>query len=276
MIGSLRENWRHTWKAIWSRLDESTKSPDDLFVRLYRAARRYLADPPDALDEISISNDRDVAKAFFRALTGESFNGERAIIAFLEDTYQDLAFLEDGCAAFFDAKCRDFLTTFNLPYCICGDFEIRLLPVGPMASLYHELRLLNDQDPHLASRMDDFERAFHRYASTHQEADLRVALGRFSNYLEALTQRTLNVQGTNQGLGSLARSVTSWPHKTLCDAVGKLYGFCSDYPGIRHTGNPAAKLRDLKELDAVSLCCLFVGFGGYLTEDIRESELIEA
>jgi len=45
MIGSLRENWKHTWKAIWSRLDESTKSPDDLFPRLYRLSRLRLGEP---------------------------------------------------------------------------------------------------------------------------------------------------------------------------------------------------------------------------------------
>ena len=276
MIGSLRENWKHTWKAIWSRLDKSTASPDDLFARLYRVSRLYLANPPGLQQEIGILNDRDTAKAFFRSLTSSSFNGEQAIIAFLEDTYQDLASLGDGCAPFYKEKCRDFLATYNLPYRICNDFDIRLMLVGPMASLYQELHLLNENDFHLSFLIDDFEQSFHRYCSKHKEADLRVALGRFSNYLEALTHRTLKLTGTNQGLGTLAKSITTWPHKTLCDAIGKIYGFCSDYPGIRHPGNPEAKLRDLKEIDAVSLCCLFLGFSGYLTDEIHESELIEA
>ena len=55
-----------------------------------------------------------------------------------------------------------------------------------------------------------------------------------------------------------------------------IYDFCSDYPGIRHPGNPQAKLGNLKEIDAVSLCCLLLGFSGYLTDEIHESELIEA
>jgi hypothetical protein len=58
MIGSLRENWKHTWKAIWSRLDESSKSPDDLFARLYKTARPYLATPLELQREIDILNDR--------------------------------------------------------------------------------------------------------------------------------------------------------------------------------------------------------------------------
>lgn len=276
MIGSLRENWKYTWKAIWARLDKSTTGPDDLFARLYRVARPYLADPPELQQEIGILNHRATAKAFFRTLTSGSFNGEQAIIAFLEDTYQDLATLANGCAPFYREKCRDFLATYNLPYRICNDFDIRLMLVGPMASLYQELRLLNEQDTHLAGLMDDFEQSFHRYTSKHQEADLRVALGRFSNYLEALAQRTLKIAGTNRGLGSLAKSIKTWPHQTLCEAIGKIYGFCSDYPGIRHPGNPQAKLRNLKEIDAVSLCCLFLGFSGYLTDEIHESELIEA
>jgi hypothetical protein len=276
MIGSLRENWKHTWNAIWSRLDKSTASPDDLFARLYRVSRLYLAAPPELQQEIGILNDRDTAKAFFRGLTSDSFNGEQAIIAFLEDTYQDLASLDVGCAPFYKEKCRDFLATYNLPYRICNDFDIRLMLIGPMASLYQELLVLNESDPHLAGLLNDFEYLFHRYCQGRNNTDLRLCIGAFAKYQEALVRHTLGQPASQDGLAVLAQQLNSWPHGAVKAAVCNLYGFCSNYPGMRHGGNPTGQLRPLKEIDAVALGAFFLGFSGYLTDDIHESELIEA
>ena len=276
MIGSLRENWKHTWKAVWSRLDKSTKSPDDLFARLYRVSRLRLADPPELQQEIGILNDRDTAKEFFRDLTSDSFNGEQAIIAFLEDTYQDLVSLGDGCAAFYKEKCRDFLATYNLPYRICNDFDIRLMLVGPLATLYRELRLLNEKNPHLAGLMDDFEHLFHRYCQDRHDTDLRLCIESFVKYQEALVRDTLAQPASTTSFSLLVGQLDSWPHLAVKSAVCNLYGFCSNYPGMRHGGNPAGQLRILRELDAVALGAFFIGFCGYLTEDIRVKELIES
>jgi len=275
MIGSLRENWKHTWSAIWSRLDESTKSPDDLFARLYRSARPYLAKPPELQQEIGILNDRQTAKTFFRQLTSDSFNGEQGIIAFLEETYKDLDSLADGCARFYKQKCRDLLETYNLPYRICNDFEIRLMLVGPLASLYKELRLMNEKDPHLAGLLNDFEHLFHRYCQDRHDTDLRLCIESFVKYQEALVRDTLAQPASTASFSRLVGQLDSWPHTAVKSAVCNLYGFCSNYPGMRHGGNPAGQLRQLKELDAVALGAFFLGFCGYLTEDIRVQELIE-
>lgn len=276
MIGSLQENWKHTWKAIWLRLDESTKSPDDLFACLYRAAKPYLANPPDAPQDIEVLNDRETARTFFRQLQSSDYNGEQAIIAFLEDTYQALASLSDSFSGFFKRKVCEFLETYNLPYRVCDDFEIRLTLVGPLASLYNELRVLNESDAHLAGLLDDFEQLFHRYCRDRQELDLRNCIGAFSKYQEALIRRTLADPASRIKFRTLTKRLSTWPHGGVKAAVNNLYGFCSDYPGMRHGGNPAGQLRQLKDIDAVALGAFFLGFCGYLTEDIRVTELIEA
>jgi hypothetical protein len=276
MIGSLRKNWKHTWKAVWSRLDESTKSPDDLFARLYRVARLYLAVPLELQQEIGILNDRQTAKAFFRQLTCDSFKGEQAIIAFLEEIYKDLDLLADGCALFYKRKVSDFLETYNLPYRISDNFEIRLMLVGPLAALYRELRLLNEKNPHLAGLMDDFEHLFHRYCQDRHDTDLRLCIESFVKYQEALVRDTLARPASTASFSRLVGQLDSWPHLAVKSAVCNLYGFCSNYPGMRHGGNPTGQLRILRELDAVALGAFFLGFCGYLTEDIRVKELIES
>lgn len=276
MIGSLRENWKHTWKAIWSRLDDSSKSPDDLFARLYQVSRPYLADPPGLQQELEIANDLGVARAFFRQLTSASFNGEQAIIAFLEGTYQDLVSLGDGCAPFFKTKCCDFFATYNLPYRISGGLEIHLTPVGPIATLYEELRRVNAQDPHLESLMEDFEKLFQMYCCKRDHLYLRKCLDSFANYYDGLIRRTLSEPPSKAKFESLTQKLQTWPHGGVKSAVNNLYGFCSSYPGMRHGGDPQGQRRQLREIDAAALAAFFIGFSGYLTDEIHESELIEA
>ena len=43
-----------------------------------------------------------------------------------------------------------------------------------------------------------------------------------------------------------------------------LYGFASDYPGIRHGGTPASALRDVDMRDMVAMSILLTGFTPYL------------
>ena len=58
------------------------------------------------------------------------------------------------------------------------------------------------------------------------------------------------------------------------DALKKLYGFCSDYPGIRHPGNPAAKLRELEYRDAILISLLLLSFSGYLSSEVKMEETL--
>jgi hypothetical protein len=57
-------------------------------------------------------------------------------------------------------------------------------------------------------------------------------------------------------------------------SLKSLYGFCSDYPGIRHAGNPASRIRDLETKDGILICLLLFAFSGYLTDQIRTDEVI--
>jgi hypothetical protein len=48
-----------------------------------------------------------------------------------------------------------------------------------------------------------------------------------------------------------------------------LYGFASDYPGIRHGGTPANALRTVDMRDMVAMSILLAGFTPYLTSGLN-------
>lgn len=84
--------------------------------------------------------------------------------------------------------------------------------------------------------------------------------------LEAMAGRFPGV--TNATLGQMCDQVDTWPHATIRDALKKLYGFSSDYPGIRHAGNPQGAYRDIEMRDMVAVSVLLTGFAPYLTHSL--------
>lgn len=62
----------------------------------------------------------------------------------------------------------------------------------------------------------------------------------------------------------MCNEIDSWPHSAVKKAVSSLYGFASDYPGIRHAGNPAAQKRDVDMRDMVAMSIMLAGCMPYL------------
>jgi hypothetical protein len=81
----------------------------------------------------------------------------------------------------------------------------------------------------------------YRYARTQDPHDLRICIGSASNYAEGLASATFGTPGKT--LGFICDHLTDWPHDKVKEALKNLYHFCSDYPGIRHGGNPASAKR---------------------------------
>ena len=48
-----------------------------------------------------------------------------------------------------------------------------------------------------------------------------------------------------------------------------LYGFASDYPGIRHGGTPANALRAIEMRDLIAMSILLAGFTPYLSDQFN-------
>jgi len=201
-------------------------------------------------------------------LKGTDFVSESAIVHFLEEARGVIADYEiPGFENLYRRLLRDALLKFNLRYRLDEPFSLRFLLPGSFANLYAELHRLNAGNGHLVGLLSDFEKAFDHYARTQDATDLKTCIGNASKYVEGLAVATCGKTGS---LGDLCKEIKDWPHGAVEKALGNLYGFCSDYPGIRHAGNPAGVRRDLATRDATLVSVLLLTFTGYLSPALDE------
>lgn len=278
MSGSLRHAWEYLAAELWEPLaDYSAKdaaAPPDLFSDLFAEANDHLAVPQDEKGPrfLSIRNDAAAARVEFLALGGTDFASESAIVHFLEEAQAVIADYEiSGFEDLYRRLLRDALRKFNLRYRLDEPFILRFLLPGSFTNLYNELHRLNAGNGYLASLLADFEKAFDRYARTQDLTDLKTCIGNASKYAEGLAVATCGKPGS---LGDLCKEIKDWPHGAVQAALGNLYGFCSDYPGIRHAGNPASVRRELATRDMTLASLLLVSFAGYLVPSLDQQVVL--
>src|SRR5438105_2516606 len=112
---------------------------------------------------------------------------------------------------------------------------------GVFASLVRDLRVLTGQDEHLDALMKEFEDALRdlRYGCT--DGRIKTCISKQFMLLEAIGAIAPGV--TKGTLGDICDEVGTWPHAAIRESLKKLYGFASDYPGIRHGSNARGALR---------------------------------
>ena len=125
-----------------------------------------------------------------------------------------------------------------------------------------DLRALTNQDPHLDALTKDFEDAVRDLRHDGSDRRIKTCIQKQMNLLEAIGRAAPDVTGTT--LGAICDQVDTWPHKKLKEAMKSLYGFASDYPGIRHGGTPESALRAVDMRDMVAMSILLTGFTPYL------------
>lgn len=272
MSGSLRHAWEYLAVELWEPLAKysvkDVAAPPDLFSDLFVAADEYLSPHPTDQELEEARNNPEKARLRFLALKGTDFASESAIVIFLEAARDVIADYEiAGYEDFYQRLLRDLLRKFNLRYRLDEPFTLRFLLPGSFTNLYTELHRLNAGNGHLANLLTDFEKAFDRYARTQDATDLKHCIGNASKYVEGVAGATC---GKSDTLGNLCKEIKDWPHTAVRAALSNLYGFCSDYPGIRHAGNPAGVRRDLATRDLTLASLLLLSFSGYLTTQIDE------
>ncbi len=272
MSGSLRNHWGYSVEEIWEPLAAHDNAPPDLFNDLYEAAEDFLALPtPEPLFE-EIQNDAIKAHTAFCALNGSDFRDETAIVEFLEAAYEVIVVYDIlGEPEVFKQLLRQFISKYNLRYRLDDPFKLRFLLPGSFSNLYSELQRLNSTNGHLSGLLQDFEHAFDRYARSQDAADLKTCIAKASNYAEGLASTTHGTPGT---LGALCNHIGDWPHDKVKEALQSLYKFCSDYPGIRHAGDPNGMRRDLSAKDSTLICLLLLSFTGYLSPNVDERTVL--
>jgi hypothetical protein len=274
--GGIRPAWEHLSLELWNPLANyginDVVAPRSLFSDLFVSADEYLSPRPTDAELEEVRNDPDKAQVRFLALKGTDFNSESAVVHFLEDVHELITDYEiPGFEDLYRRLLRAVVVKFNLRYRLDDPCILRFLLPGSFTNLYGELQRLNTSNVHLAGLLVDFERAFDQYARTQDPTDLKTSIHKVSNYAEGLASATRGAPGT---LGALCDQLTDWPHDKVKEALKDIYKFCSDYPGIRHGGNPAGVRRNLATRDVTLACLLVVSFTGYLTPLMDESQVL--
>lgn len=268
----------HATLLVDDPLAEDYEAHPDLFGGLYREAHAAMSEElrsdefdetgevvRRAIDVAEIASRTNVAEAF-RAIASEDFDSEGALVEFLERAHDVLAEYDDILAVRYRKLLGAFVSKYSLNYDVLDPCQIYPTVPGAFASLFRELERFSGAEASLLSAMDDFKSAYRDIKRDPSDSRIRACIHKMVVLVEAVSLRHKDVSGKT--LGEACRQLQTWPHVAVKDSLSKLYGFSSDYPGIRHAGKTSAKERDLDSRDLVALCIIMSGYIPYLLEEI--------
>lgn len=307
MRGEIIGVWSETWREIWASMAKHPEYGDDLFPDLYRElvpvpVPPIEPEPPQELTEDgelvrpediaareayerdleSYQSERvmyeqavsggDLSRNSLRAVLKKTIKTETAAVGALEKAFGVVAsYGEDAYKNKYFGLVDAFLLKYSLRYDLRRPFTLHPTLPGVFARLIHELKEASNRDPDLQTLMGEFEDSVRDLRDGRTPGRIKTCIQKQINLLEALGTRCPNV--TENTLGRICDQVGTWPHDRLREAMKKVYNFTCDYPGIRHAGTPANRLREIDVRDLVAVTVLVAGFSPYLTDQI-DSELI--
>ena len=274
MRGEFIGVWSETWREIWLPLIDHDDVPEDIFCELYRE----LAGNPKKPGALGVTPSLEVladiidnpaqSREAFEKTGANEFAGERALVTFVEAAHSALEELAgDELSNRYFNLLAGFVDKFSLRYDLRRPCTLCPTLPGVFASLVRDLRVLTGQDAHLDALMKEFENAVRDLRHDCADGRIKTCIQKQVNLLEAIGRTTPGVTGTT--LGVICNQVGTWPHDKLKEAMKNLYGFASDYPGIRHSGTPANALRAVDMRDMVAISILLAGFTPYLAAQLN-------
>lgn len=281
MRGRLVDAWKYIWPEIWEPLELFFEDPDgvyvDLFIQLERSLKVRLKTASAENQEahatyFETSNDPIKARDFLKDIGAENLAGDPAIVMFFQNAYDVFNEYNEDIAKEFFQLLDEFISCHNLRYKLQNSpFQLQPHLPGVFASLFSEIANTTLQDNHLHGLMKDFEHSFYRVSVSHNAADMKRFIANACILAEGLGCQHPEA-GKSSTLGALCGSIQCWPHSALQEAIKKVYGFCSDYPGIRHAGNPEGQLRELEIKDSIIVSLILLTASGYFLpwQDISE------
>lgn len=275
MRGEFIGIWSELRREIWEPLAQLEDAPDDLFCELFRTISVALTVQLSAEELANIVDNTSEARDAFYALTSHSFSNERALALALEQISETLDELngEALCDPYFlllEAAVKKFSLRYELrkPCVLCPTLS------GIFSNLLRDLRIHTSTDAHLLSLMNDFESSLLDLRVDDSANQIKTCIQKQVNLLEALGGQLPTV--TSNTLGQICNQANTWPHYQIKDAIKALYGFACDYPGIRHGGTAANKIRELDLKDVMAISILLAGFVPYLTNGLNSEKLYGA
>ncbi len=280
MHGEFISVWAETWQEIWLRLideplGENEDVPEDIFCELYRELAKALKEQPSIEALADIIDNPVQSRAAFEGTRATDLAGERAVLTFLEAAHPALDDLggDELSNRYFNVLAA-FIDKFNLRYDLRRPCIFCPTLPGLFASLVRDLRALTSQDPHLDALTKEFENAVRDLGHDSSDGRIKTCIQKQVNLVEAIGRGYPGVTGKT--LGAICDQVGTWPHEKLKAAMKDLYGFASDYPGIRHGGTPANALRPMDMRDMVAMSILLTGFTPYLEDRLSADAIFGA
>lgn len=274
MRGEFIGVWAETWREIWQPLIEQSLAeddvglPEDIFCELYRALAPALSPCPSVEDLADIIDDTVQSREALEAVTANDIVGERALAKFFEtahDALEELGGIQLTDRYF--GLLSGFIEKFSLRYDLRRPCTLCPTLPGMFTGLLRELDALSTTDQNIGKRLRDFKEAM-------QDLRMGPTEGRISNcvmkqvmLLEAVASASGEAAGSD--LAALCKALEHWPHPAVRQSLLNLYGFASDFPGVRH-GTPSNGMeRDIDMRDMVAMSILLAGFTPYLTHGLN-------
>ena len=220
----------------------------------------------------AIVNDASKSRQAFEQARSSAFVGEIALVRFLESAFEILDDVGgDPLSNRYFNLLSGFIDKFSLRYDLRRPCMLCPTLPGLFASLVRDLRALASQDLHLDQLMKEYEDAARDLRFGCTDGRIKTCIGKQFMLLEAIG--ALDPGVTENTLGKMCEQLNSWPHATIKEALKKLYGFASNYPGIRHGGTPASVLRAVDMRDMVAMSIVLAGFTPYLTHGLNPDDV---
>ena len=269
MRGELIGVWAETWREIWLPLidqplaEDDESLPEDIFCELYRALAPALSPRPSVENLADIIDSPVQSREAFEATSANDLVDEPALAGFFEAAHDALEELGgDQLTNRYFNLLSDFIDKFNLRYDLRRPCVLCPTLPGLFASLVSDLRTLARQELHLDQLLREYEDAVRDLRFGCTDGRIKTCIGKQFMLLEAIG--ALDPGVTKNTLGDMCEQLNSWPHATIKEALKKLYGFASDYPGIRHGSRAKGVLRAIEMRDMVAMSILLTGFTPYL------------
>lgn len=233
---------------------------------LARDPRKRAEGKERAIDRV-INNAATSRDAFERVQSCD-VAGERALVTFLEAAHSALDDLGgDELSNRYFNLLAGFIGKFSLRYDVRRPCTLSPTLPGIFAGLIRDVERLGRSHPNIARRLRDFNEAMHDLRLGQTEGRISTCIAKQVMLLESLGGTTANVSATE--LAGICKQIESWPHSAVRPALLGLYGFASDYSGVRHGTESEGRKRDLDTRDLVALSVLLAGFAPYLTDAIN-------
>lgn len=268
MRGEFIGVWSETWRELWVPLVDEDDVGADVFCDIFRELAPALRNPPTVEDLADILDSPEQSRDVFEHIAQDAFLGERALVDFLERVHDALAEFggEPLTNRYFNLLAA-FIEKFSLRYDLRRPCVLCPTVPGVFASLFRDLRAIARQDQHLNALMQDFENAVRDLRQDSSDGRIKTCIQKQVNLLEAFGTACPGVTATE--LGAICNQLGTWPHGSVKASLKNLYGFASDYPGIRHGGNPASAVRPVDMRDMVAVLVLLMGFTPYISHALN-------